>query len=68
MQAPDPGGKSVLITAGEFAGVEGVCLGRAESTECLWAVSPATSNRIVNLRFNEEFGILINPGQAPGTN
>lgn len=68
MQAPDPCGKSVIITAGEFAGEEGVCLGRAEGTDGLWAVSPVTSNRILNLRLEEEFGILINPGAIPGRN
>jgi hypothetical protein len=32
----------------------------------LWAVSPDSSDRILNLKFDEEFGILLNKGQAPG--
>jgi hypothetical protein len=68
MREPDPTGKTVLITGGEFAGEEGVCLGRAEGATGLWAVSAHASNRIVNLRFDEDFGILLNPGQPPGRN
>jgi hypothetical protein len=68
MQEPDPTGKTVLITGGEFTGNEGVCLGRAEGTAGLWAVSAHGSNRIVNLRFDEDFGLLLNPGQTAGKN
>jgi len=68
MPAPDPTGKTVLITGGEFAGEEGVCLGRAAGSPDLWAVSPESSDRILNLRFDEEFGLLINKGQEPGRN
>lgn len=57
---------TVLITGGEFAGQEGVCLGRAPDATELWAVSPRSSERIVNLRFEADFGLLINPGQKPG--
>lgn len=49
MQGPNPTGKTVLITAGEFAGEEGVCLGHAPDADELWAVSPTSSDRIVNL-------------------
>lgn len=65
---PDPSGKSVLITAGEFAGNEGVCLGPVTLAKSLWAVSPHHSDRVVNLKFDEEFGVLLNPGAAPGRN
>ena len=68
MQAPDPTGMTVLITGGEFAGEEGVCLGRATGTAGLWSVSAHSSNRIVNLRFDEDFGILLNSGQELGKN
>lgn len=68
MGNPDPSGKIVLITAGMFAGGEGVCLGRAPDTKGLWAVSPVSSDRILNLRFDEEFGVLLNSGQEPGKN
>ena len=67
-QLPDPSGKTVLITGGEFTGEEGVCLGRAADGTGLWAVSPATSNHIVNLKFDAEFGVLVNCGQEPGRN
>ena len=68
MPKPDPSGKTVLIIGGEFAGEEGVCLGHAPDTQDLWAVSPDTSDRIVKLRFDAEFGLLLNPGQEPGEN
>jgi hypothetical protein len=68
MQKPDLSGKTILITAGEFVGEEGVCLGCSLSAQALWAVSPNSSDRIVNLRFEEEFGLLINPGQESGRN
>lgn len=64
----NPSGLSVIILAGEFAGREGVCLGPVPDGGGLWAVSPNSSDRIVNLKFDEEFGILINKGQRPGVN
>lgn len=64
----DPSGHTVIILAGEFAGEEGVCLGRATGEKELWAVSPNTSDRIVNLRFDGEFGVLLNPSQKHGKN
>ncbi len=64
---PDPTNKSVIIIKGEFAGVEGHCLGPAGQTG-LYAVTSNTSNRILNLRIDEEFGILINKGQRTGRN
>lgn len=64
----NPAGKTVLITAGEFAGQEGLCLGPVTGGRQLWAVSPNASARIVNLEFETEFGVLMNPGAAPGRN
>lgn len=64
----DPSGHTVIILAGDFAGEEGICLGRVPDKKDLWAVSPNSSDRIVNLRFDEEFGVLLNPGQEPGKN
>lgn len=57
----------MLISAGEFAGEEGVCLGVGAELHT-WAVSPNSSNRVLALRFPDQFGILINPGQCPGAN
>ncbi len=64
----NPSGLSVIILAGEFAGEEGVRLGAVPDGGGLWTVSPNSADRIVNLKFDEEFGILINKGQAPGVN
>ena len=64
---PDPTGKSVIILVGKNAGQEGYCLGPA-GTENLYAVTPKTSNHILQLKFDKEFGILINPGQEKGEN
>lgn len=64
----NPSGLSVIILAGEFAGQEGVCLGAVPDGGGLWAVSPNSSNRIVNLKLVEEFGVLINRGQKSERN
>ncbi len=64
----DPAGHHVIILAGEFAGQEGVCLGPVPDGSGLWAVSPDGTDRIVNLKFDEEFGMLVNRGQEPGKN
>lgn len=66
--AEDPTGMAVLITGCEFAGEKGVRLGRATDTPDLWAVSAHSSNRILNLRFDKEFRVLLNSGQEPGNN
>lgn len=63
---PDPSMQHVIILKGEHAGEEGYCLGPTHGG--LWAVSPQRSDKILALRFDEEFGILINRGQPPGTN
>jgi len=68
MQNLDPTGLAVLIIAGEFAGEEGVCLGRPAHRNDMWEVSPNSSDRVVELRFEEEFGLLIICGQPPSKN
>ena len=67
MTLPDPTGKTVLILVGEFAGEEGICLGRAADGK-RWAVSPKSADRIVEMEFEREFGLLLNPGQELGKN
>lgn len=47
-QVPDPSEKSVLVTTGAFAGQEGVCLGPAQDDGGIWAVSPHSSEQIMN--------------------
>lgn len=64
----DPGGLTVIILSGEFAGEEGTCLGPVPDQPDLWAVSPLSSDRILNLRFEEGFGVVLNPDQEPGRN
>ena len=54
---PDPSGQRVIILAGRFAGQEGVCLGRATGGS-KWMVSPDSTNEIVAMEFDREFGIL----------
>lgn len=63
---PDPTNHQVIILTGEFAGQEGYCLGPTHSG--LWAVTPNSSGKVLDLRFDEDFGILINKGQSPGKN
>jgi len=64
---PDPTEKHVIILTGEFAGQEGFCLGPAGGNG-LFAVTPNSSPRVLRLRFDEDFGILINPKQKIGSN
>lgn len=65
---PDPSGLTVIILSGTFAGQEGVCLGPVPDGSDRWAVSPHSSNEVLSLRLPEDFGIVVNPGQAPGRN
>jgi hypothetical protein len=64
---PDPTGKPVIILTGDFAGEEGICLGPAPDGGS-WAVSPNCSSHILNLQFEQDFGILLNQGQSPSDN
>ncbi len=67
MNLPDPTGKTVLILAGEYTGQEGVCLGRA-ADRLRWAVSPNSSDRIVELEYDQEFGIVVGSDNEVGAN
>jgi hypothetical protein len=51
-------GARVLILSGEFKGVEGVCLGKENSSN-RWAVSPDRSEEILALAFESDFALLI---------
>jgi hypothetical protein len=51
-------GSRILIVAGKFAGQEGICLG-VSAEENKWAVSPDNSNEVLNLVFENEFGLLL---------
>ena len=67
MKEIDLQGMPMIILAGPFAGLEAVCLGQVPEKET-WAVSPDGSKDIVYLRFESEFGLLINMGQDPSAN
>jgi hypothetical protein len=60
-------GARVLITSGEFAGTEGICLGKTEDPN-LWAVSPDGSADVISLRFEKDFGLLVDLSSDPGCN
>lgn len=57
-QLPDPTGRRVIILDGQYAGHEGVCLGKSEDGS-KWMVSPDSSNDILPMEFDQDFGILI---------
>ncbi|HTL67520.1 MAG TPA: hypothetical protein VL200_07655 [Lacunisphaera sp.] len=67
---PEPAGSleghRVLILAGNFAGEEGICLGRAAAGR--WAVSPDSSTAILELRFEREFALLLDLSTSPDRN
>lgn len=50
-------GSKVLILAAPHAGEQGVCLGPAEDGS--WFVSPESSNEILRLEFERDFGLLV---------
>jgi hypothetical protein len=51
-------GTRVLILAEPHAGEEGVCLGPADA-DGSWFVSPESSNEVLRLEFERDFGLLI---------
>lgn len=65
---PNPSGKTILFVTGEFAGEQGICLGPAPGEKGLWAVSPHSSDKIMYLRVEKDFGLLVNADQEPGRN
>jgi len=66
-ESDDLAGKRVLILGGEFAGSEGVCVGKSGDGK-RWAISPDESNEIVQLVFEEQFVLLIDLSSEPGNN
>lgn len=49
--------RRILILAGDYEGEEGICLGRIAGTN-RWAISPDSSNAILELQFESEFALL----------
>jgi hypothetical protein len=62
-----PEGKRVLITSGSFAGNEGVCLGKSTERN-KWAVSPDSSDEVLMLEFEKDFGLLVGLSGDPSKN
>lgn len=60
-------GARILILTGEWAGHEGICLGRA-ATGTRHAVSPDESNAVLMLEFEKEFGLLMDLSSDPSAN
>ena len=56
----------VLILSGDYKGQEGICLGRSVSR--LWAVSPESSDQILNLAFERDFVLLVDLSSQPDRN
>ena len=51
-------GAEVLILTGAWAGHEGICLGKA-ADGTRYAVSPHESEQILQLTFEQDFGLLV---------
>ncbi len=60
-------GLRVLILRGEHFGEEGICLGKVPSNE-RWAISPNLSDEILELKFEEEFSLLVDLSAYPARN
>ena len=60
-------GARVLILAGKHKGEHGVCLGEAERAG-LWAISPDSSDKILSLAFEKDFGLLVDLSSDPSRN
>jgi hypothetical protein len=60
-------GARVIILRGKFAGSEGTCLGLSEDGK-RWAVSSDSSDEIVPLEFEIDFGLLVDLSGDPAAN
>lgn len=65
-RAPNLSGCRVLILAEPHAGQEGICLGPADK-DGSWFVSPDSSNEILRLEFERDFGLLVKGYRRPAT-
>jgi hypothetical protein len=57
----------VLILSGRFEGREGLCASKSADGE-RWAISPDGSDKILQLVFEKEFGLLVDLSSDPATN
>ena len=60
-------GAEVLILTGAWAGHEGVCLGKA-ADGIRYAVSPHDSDQVLQLVFEQDFGLLVDLSSDPKLN
>lgn len=60
-------GHRVLILAGAHHGEEGICLGEL-GTGNRWAISPDSSNDILELTFEQDFALLLDLSANPSRN
>lgn len=65
-RSPNLSGSRVLILIEPHAGEEGVCLGPAKQ-DGTWFVSPDSSDKILRLEFERDFGILVQRTPRPLT-
>lgn len=63
-RSPNLSGSRVLILVEPYAGEEGICLGPAE-TDGSWFVSPNSSNEILRLEFERDFGLVVKRASGP---
>jgi hypothetical protein len=59
-------GARVLILSGPLNGEEGICLGQDRNGR--WAVAPESSDEILSLIRDSEFGLLIDLSADPVRN
>jgi hypothetical protein len=60
-------GARVFITTGIHVGQEGVCLGKTADGRA-WAVTPDSSDEILELQFEKDFGLLVDLSSDPRQN
>lgn len=60
-------GAKILILTGDWAGHEGICLGKA-ADGIRYAVSPHESDQILQLVLDQDFGLLVDLSNDPKLN
>ena len=60
-------GARIIIIAGTHAGEEGVCLGKTADGQ-KWAISPNSTDNILSLDFETEFGLVVDLSGDPNKN
>ena len=60
-------GCRVLILTGQYGGQEGICVGKSADGK-RWAISPDGSDEVLQLKFEKEFGLLVDLSLNPTNN